>query len=297
MRSQLKYLVYGLIIGMFIAALIITGLVLAAADSNTVPLEPLQAIFMSATPTKPTDTPTPTATSMPTVTLTPTNTITPSPTATLTVSERMIANGELLISGPLTREQQMRLYEVSIQFIAPTFKESKKVGELINGAGYGSPQLICGPLSLAILQNADLIEYKDVVPYDFWLLNPYIGKDRALINRVFPKDRYDAVVFKTALHKIDWVDDPLQPGDFLFIKHGSGGNFDHMLVVNRVDSQRRPYAVTNFGTPDGYIINEVLLYDPNEPGVGIFHTWTEKPYAVLGSTGFGGFERWRLKPP
>jgi hypothetical protein len=297
MRSEIKYLVYGLIIGMFIAAVIITGLVFATADSNAAPLEPLHAVLVSATPINPTDTPSPTVTIAPSATSTTTNTPIPSPTATLTVSDQMIAEGKLLISGPLTRDQQVRLYEASIKFVAPTFKESKKLGETINGVGYGSPALICGPLSLAILQSAGLIENKDVVPYDFWLLNPYIGKDRALINHVFPNDKYEDSLFKTPINKFDWTIGPLLPGDFLFIKHGTGGNFDHILVVNRVDSQMRAYAVTNFGTTEGYIINEVMLYDPNDPTVGMFHTWTEKQYAALGSTGFGGFELWRLKLP
>ena len=87
------------------------------------------------------------------------------------------------------------------------------------------------------------------------------------------------------------------PGDFLFIWHGSWGNFDHMLVVNRVDSQQRAYAVTNYGTEQGYVIAETLLYDPNDPTAGIFHIWTRERDAILGSTGFGGFDLWRRRTP
>jgi hypothetical protein len=297
MRSEMKYLGYGLTIGMFVAALMITGIIFATAGSGIAPLAPIHAMLISPTPTIPTNTPSPTLTPPPTATRPPTTTFTPSSTATLTASERLVLNGGLIFSGPLTQDQQKKLYDASIQFIAPTFRESKKVGEMINGKGYGSPTLICGPLSLAILQNAGLIEYEDVIPYDFWLLNPYLGKDRALINRVFPKDKYEDTLFKTPIDKFDWSAQPLQPGDFLFIKHGTGGNFDHILVVNRVDGQMRAYSVTNFGTPDGHIIDEVMLYDLNDPDAGIFHTWTEKQNAALGSTGFGGFEVWRLKSP
>ena len=209
----------------------------------------------------------------------------------------MIENGELLITGPLTLEQQVKLYETSIQFIARTTGESKQVGEEINGIGYGSPTLICGPLALAILQGSNLVADQAVVPHDFWLLNPYIPKDRTLINQVFPADKYEDTRFKTPLNKFDWSAYPLQPGDFIYIDRGTGGNFDHMLVVSRVDSQMRAYAVTNFGTRDGYLIDEVMLYDPNDSNAGIFHTWTEKQFAELGSTGFGGFELWRLRTP
>jgi hypothetical protein len=209
----------------------------------------------------------------------------------------MILGGEIYFTGPLAQDQQLRLYESSIQFIAPTTKQSKITGESINGVGYGSPTLICGPLSLAILQGAGLIEYPDVVPYDFWLLNPYIGKDRALLNRVFPSGRYEDTLFKTPLDEFDWRAYPLYPGDFMFIRHGSGGNFDHMLVVNRVDSFGRVYAVTNYYTADGYIINEAMLYDPNDLTAGLFRKWTEKKNSTESSTGFGGFELWRRRSP
>jgi hypothetical protein len=75
------------------------------------------------------------------------------------------------------------------------------------------------------------------------------------------------------------------------------GNFDHMLVVNRVDANGRAYAVTNYHTAEGFIIAEALLYDPHTPGVGLFYEWTKKEFAASGSTGFGGFELWRKRSP
>ena len=298
--SSLKYLSIGLIIGLIIFGLLLAGLVFALPENS-----PIATYFPFATDTPtpvptthtPTITTTYTVTPSPTATITPSPTLTPTPTNTPTVPELMIRDGELLITGPLTRDEQIKLYETAIQFIARTPRESKQVGEEINGIGYGSPTLICGPLSLAILKGANLIEYKDVVPYDFWLLNPYIPKDRALIKQIFQEKKYESIRFKTPLNKFDWTAYPLQPGDFIYIDRGTGGNFDHMLVVNRLDSQMRAYAVTNFGTEDGYIIDEIMLYDPNDPNAGIFHTWTEKQFAQLGSTGFGGFEVWRLRAP
>jgi hypothetical protein len=70
-----------------------------------------------------------------------------------------------------------------------------------------------------------------------------------------------------------------------------------MLVVNRVDKDLRAYAVTNYGTAEGYVIAEALLYDPADPNAGLFHTWTKERQAILGATGFGGYELWRLKQP
>jgi hypothetical protein len=42
-----------------------------------------------------------------------------------------------------------------------------------------------------------------------------------------------------------------------------------MLVVNRVDSQKRAYAVTNYSTLKGFVITEILLYDPNDKSTGM----------------------------
>ena len=58
----------------------------------------------------------------------------------------------------------------------------------------------------------------------------------------------------------------------------------------------RVYAVTNHLTSNGFIISEVLLYDPNDPNAGMFPAWTARPNAETGSTGFAGYELWRLRP-
>jgi hypothetical protein len=68
-----------------------------------------------------------------------------------------------------------------------------------------------------------------------------------------------------------------------------------MLVVTRVDSQGRAYSVTNYNTEQGFVINEALLYDPADSNAGLFSQWTEKQFQKLGSTGYAGFEVWRLK--
>jgi hypothetical protein len=298
MRADLKYLGIGLLIGLCSTSLFMVAVVFASGNPFTqptvIPVAPTLTSVVQIFTETPTPSPEPTFTPTPTNIIFPTQTpITPS--ATLEAVEQMLANGQISISGPLTREQQIALYRSSLKFIAPSARESQQVGESINGKGYGSATLICGPLTLAIMQGGGLISNQTVVPYDFWLLNPYIEKDRALIERIFPAAQYEDTLFKTPINKFDWIAFPLKPGDFLFIRHGTGGNFDHIIVVNRVDSQMRAYAVTNYGTPDGFIINEVMLYDPEDASAGMFHTWTHEQNAILGSTGFGGFEIWRLR--
>jgi hypothetical protein len=70
-----------------------------------------------------------------------------------------------------------------------------------------------------------------------------------------------------------------------------------MLVVTRVDKFGRAYSVTNHATPEGFVIDEVMLYDPGNPGFGKFSEWTNRQNNKLGTTGFGGFELWRLTQP
>jgi hypothetical protein len=216
------------------------------------------------------------------------------PTATLTQAETMVSNGGIAFMGPLTREQQIKLYEASLFFIAPTYEQSKKMSVLINNARFSDPNTTCGPLSLAVLQRAGILS-KDLVAHDFFLINPDLGKDRIVIKTIFPPEQYTDIRYKVRIDQFDWGTNPLVPGDFVYIYSGTGGNFEHMLVVNRVDSQGRAYSVTNYDTEQGFIIDEALLYDPADSNAGLFSRWTEKQFQKLGSTGYAGFEVWRLR--
>jgi hypothetical protein len=298
MWSDIKHLSTGLVIGILSAIALIVGILFAARLDVSAEIGSTET-RLPATATLPssTATVTPSATITPSPTITPTFTpsLSPSATPTLGFVEQLILSGTVFITGPLPREQQINLYLVSLNYVAPTTEESLRLGEQINGDGYGSPSVICGPLALAIMKDADLVEDPELVPYDFWLLNPASSKDRLFLRRAFPPAQYNHEIVPTPLNEINWMEHPLQPGDFLYINHGSWGNFDHMLVVNRVDSQLRAFAVTNYATPEGYIITEVMLYDPNDRSAGMFHTWTQRRDSPLGSTGFGGFEAWRLR--
>jgi hypothetical protein len=233
----------------------------------------------------PTDDPTSTALSE--------NIATPAFTPTLTTAELLAANGELSIVGPLSRTQQLNLYNAALTFIAPTYEESKKMSVAINGLRFSDPNTTCGPLAIAILQRAQIIGTENV-PHDFFLVNPDNGLDRQLLEKTFPNEHYTNTRYRVKLNQVDWMAQPLMPGDFLYIYAGEQGNFEHMLVVTRVDHAGRAYSVTNYNTDQGFIINEVLLYDPAVPSAGIFAEWTKRKDQLLGSTGFAGFEVWRF---
>lgn len=210
------------------------------------------------------------------------------------VADRILA-GEISFVGPLPASVQVELYRASLRYAQTTIADSKRIAREINGVGYGDPSNICGPLAIAILRDAGVIA-ASIVPHDYWLLDPNKVIDQRLISNAFPPEEFSHEKFSTQLNKVDWTSAPLLPGDFLFIWHGSWGNFDHMLTVSRVDAEGRAYAVTNFGTSEGYLIAEVMLYDPADPSEGMFHTWTRQRDQILGSTGFGGFEIWRARP-
>jgi hypothetical protein len=165
---------------------------------------------------------------------------------------------------------------------------------MINQARFSDPSTTCGPLSIAILQKAGILS-EDLVAHDFFLINPDLGKDRVIIESVFPKEKYSDTRRKVRIDQEDWLTNPLMPGDFVYLYSGTGGNFEHMLVITRVDGQGRAYSVTNYNTEQGFVIDEALLYDPADSNAGLFSKWTEKQFAKLGSTGYAGYEVWRLK--
>ncbi len=246
--------------------------------------------------------------SIPNITLTPTSTPTnipaisstqfniPSPMPTLDAAQSMINAGQIMLIGPLSVEQQKSLYDISMIYVEPTTRGSLYLSKEINGVKYGNASNTCGPLAIATLRDAGIID-ENVVAHDFWLLNPDVPANRKILDRTFPSSRFIHATTRYPFTKINWHDFPLMPGDFVYIKAGTGGNFDHMLTVNRVDNKMRAYAVSNYKTEYGFVITEVLLYDPNDPQAGIFHTWTQGPNQLLGSTGFGGMEIWRLRSP
>jgi hypothetical protein len=301
MQTDIKFLGMGLLIGFTITALLLGGIFLSNLNSFNNPVHPAISISQTPKPFSNSVLTTPTFTLTPTLFIPLTDTPPPTHNETATIApenlaDNLLNSGYIFPTGSLSNNQQLQLYASSLKFRRANTSDARILGETFNGTGYGAPSDICGPLTIAILQDAGLID-KDINPHDFWLLNPDVPAKRALLNRVFPSERYENQRFKIKLNRHNWKVQPLQPGDFLYIYSGTGGNFEHMLVVNRVDNQLRTYAVTNYNTSHGFIIDEVLLYDPTNPHVGIFAQWTAKQYDFLGSTGFDGFELWRPHKP
>jgi hypothetical protein len=147
---------------------------------------------------------------------------------------------------------------------------------------------ICGPLAAAILRDAKLLPNQDGPVNDlksYWLAKPNLnGRPWSLFS---PLD-YTVYKFTTPLAQFDFASWPLQPADFIYTYAGGSG-FEHMFVVTEVDAEGCAYTVTNqYQLAGGMVIQRYLLYNPNEPGVGIiYNEWQD---GRLGCTGDGGFE-------
>jgi hypothetical protein len=199
----------------------------------------------------------------------------------------------------LTRAQKDRLNQIAQTFLASTQEEAQAVAERINYMIYPDPSNMCGPLAISQLRDAGLLS-RYVDPHDFWLMRPDANAD--LLLKAFPEDRFEHFFFKQSTSEFDFSQFPLKAGDFLYLYAGDNGTFEHIITVTRVDEQGRAYTVTNLNTQPYpnyyYIIDEVMLYDPNQPGVGQFYEWTdESKNNWIGLTGYGGFELWRFKTP
>lgn len=251
---------------------------------------------LSPEPT-PTFTPEPTytATATATKTLVPTATNTatplpPTPTATMTAREKA----------------QEKLWQASLDFLAFTPEDADQVARRIDFASgpHESADNACGPLTVAILKAGGYLP-EDASEHDMWLLcpreeNPECHGMETLQRMFFPVDDYDYIRVEESVSTYDWEENPLEPGDwlYLFVMKGISNyrGFDHMIVVTRVDENGAAYSVTNIDYGEGFVITEALLYDPDNPGEGLFYDLTNDHLRKeLGMTGTAGFLLIRAK--
>ncbi|MGI6259234.1 MAG: hypothetical protein ACOYKC_05185 [Anaerolineaceae bacterium] len=239
--------------------------------------------------------PTHTATATATKTLVPTATNTatplpPTPTATMTAREKA----------------QEKLWQASLDFLAFTPEDADQVARRIDFASgpHESADNACGPLTVAILKAGGYLP-EDASEHDMWLLcpreeNPECHGMETLQRLFFPVDDYDYIRVEESVGTYDWEENPLEPGDwlYLFVMKGISNyrGFDHMIVVTRVDENGAAYSVTNIDYGEGFVITEALLYDPDNPGEGLFYDLTNDHLRKeLGMTGTAGFLLIRAK--
>jgi hypothetical protein len=235
--------------------------------------------------------------------LPPTATVFPSPTATVpvpTATALPSATPTATPRGALNWQQEQRLYDASLKFLAENEEDATIIVrdqiDYLQGIGE-HPSLVCGPLSAVILREAGLLP-ADVDLHGFWLLDPRLRPSQIILETYFPPDRYEWYHFDTPTIEFDFKAFPLLPGDFIYLYAGKNGTFEHIITVSRVDDAGRAYTVSNLATEDGFVIRELMLYDPNRPGEGQFYDWMNREInGWLGMTGDGGFDLWRPKAP
>ena len=235
--------------------------------------------------------------------LPPTSTVSPSPTSTEpapTASALPSATLTATPRGALNWEQEARLHQASLKFLAENEDDATIIVrdqiDYLESIGE-HPSLVCGPLSAVILRDAGLLP-ADVDLHGFWLLDPRLRTSQIILETYFPPERYEWYHFDTRTIDFDFKAFPLLPGDFIYLYAGINGTFEHIITVSRVDEAGRAYTVSNLATEDGFVIRELMLYDPNHPGEGQFYDWMNREInAWLGMTGDGGFDLWRPKAP
>ena len=195
----------------------------------------------------------------------------------------------------LTHAQQQRLLTTSRVYIAPDPEAASQVAKDIDfvEGPVEDASTMCGPLSVAILKAAALLDPWAGV-HDFWLLDPDVNRN--VLEKTLPRDLYYWWHYDTLIAEFDFGRFPLHAGDLLYLYAGSPDTYEHILVVNQVDDEGRASTVSNFFTENGTIIEERVLYDPALPGAGQFYDWAKREYRnKRGMTGSGGFDIWRVK--
>ena len=207
---------------------------------------------------------------------------TPAPTATPVYTPTPIQS--IPIKGSL-------IYQASLKYVASTEEEAIRVARSLRFVqNDGHPSNMCGPLAVAILRDAGFVS-PDIDLHDFWLLNP--RQNAQILESTFPRNQFLWKKTTVSINRFDFKSFPLMTGDLLYLYAGSEGTFEHILVVTRVDDEGRTFTVTNHNTEKGYLIEELMLYDPARPQKGLFYEWTDKQNFRLGLTGYGGFDLWR----
>lgn len=200
------------------------------------------------------------------------------------------------ISGNvLSEEQRRRLIAAARTFIAPDLQSAREMAiqvDFIEGRNEDASTM-CGPLAVAILQDAGLLG-PWVSRHNFWLLNPKVNLRP--VEDTMPETLYDWYEISSPIASNDWSAFPLIAGDVVYLHAGPGDTFEHVLVVTHVDEQGRAYTVSNFFVTNGTVIEERVLYDPADAARGQFAAWADRSVRnKLGNTGNGGWRVWRVK--
>lgn len=198
------------------------------------------------------------------------------------------------VGDPAEQSQEEALYQASLKFIAETPEEAdltaKKIDYMAGETETASN--MCGPLTIAILNEAQWFE-PQADAHQAWLLCARENREDCfgveILKKVyFPPDEYDYIRVYDSVRDYDFLSNPLQPGDWMYLFTYIHG-YDHMLLVTRVDEKGNPYTVTNVDWGEGFVISEIKLYDTENPEEGLFYELTKIERRRIGMMGTAGF--------
>lgn len=190
--------------------------------------------------------------------------------------------------------QEELLYQASLKFIAETPEEAdltaKKIDYIAGETETASN--MCGPLTIAILNEVGWFE-PQADAHQAWLLCARENREDCfgveILKKVyFPPDEYDYIRVYDSVRDYDFLSNPLQPGDWMYLFTYIHG-YDHMLLVTRVDEKGNAYTVTNVDWGEGFVISEIKLYDTENPEEGLFYELTKIERRRIGMMGTAGF--------
>jgi len=144
---------------------------------------------------------------------------------------------------------------------------------------YEHPSNMCGPLAISLYNELNGTSYK---AGEFWLATP----DR--LEYLFRGSTRN-FIFKETISEFDFTEFELEVGDFLYLR---GGSYDHMLTISRIDQNGRVFAFTNINTNEGWIVREMLMFDPNNAENGMFYKYRQRN-TIHGRTGQDSFYLYR----
>ena len=190
-----------------------------------------------------------------------------------------------LVNGIVRPDWAAALKDVSKEYLTDTHYEANKVAQEIDylKTAIEDASLMCGPLAGTILQDVGKVP-EDFEMGKFWLGDP--PRDGRPW-KYFDEEEYYLFAFRSrdlALNKFNFRAFPLLPGDVMYTHGGTG---THLFVVVEVDEQGRAYSVNNncIGR-NNCPIQEVLMYDLSNPGVGDFYTAYQEGWFRTGQLGF-----------
>lgn|GEM_PF-2462010 len=200
------------------------------------------------------------------------------------------------------------LAESAKSFIARSPEDAFKVCNVLREKG-GYPSNIDGPLSIAILLDWRLepngrisvgqkARLTGITPSDMFQANPDGSyENQKLFRLTFPPQDFDTFRVMESMEVLDFNDLPeigeLFPGDCLCLK---GDTHNKLITISRMDEAGCLFSTTNIqlSKPDGYIIDEVMLWDPSIKS-GYFRTWAAEGGNNEARLGNAGFYFWRRK--